>query len=291
MKATTAVMLLILSSASLGSQSVSFAEQLRPFRINRLIVTDLQSVQDPRVEIAGLTVDGREIQLFSTATEALPGRLECFLYFDDSVQTVLIEISFSIREPVLFEYPTELNPYQVTVFADSQLLLPPLRGYRFTSSIQLLGPGDILVLDDAQRLEVREEEIQEFLDRGIHLITAKPLPEADSLSLDQHRWRGNLILLDSLERSDLNETLETRREAFATFKKRFYDLTAGSGFYGISPRSGETLSFAGIRAEDIAAAVEQRYLPPGSPDLTSCCCLDSLWPPSFWLFSSRERPR
>lgn len=140
MKATTVVVLLILASASLLSQSVSFAEQLRPFRINTLIVTDLRSVQDPRVEIAGLTVDGREIQLFSTATEALPERLECFLYFDDSVQTVRIEISFSFREPVLFEYPTELNPYQVTVFASSQPPLPPLRGYRLTSSMQLLGP-------------------------------------------------------------------------------------------------------------------------------------------------------
>ena len=259
MKATTVVVLLILASASLGSQSVSFNGQLRPFHINRLIVTDLQSGQDPRVEIAGLTVDGRQVQLFSTATEALPGRLECFIYFDDSVQTVRIQISFSIRETVLFEYPTELNPYQVTVFASPQ---PPLRGYRFTSSIQLLGPGDILVLDDAQRLEVREEEIQEFLDRGIHVITVKPLPRADTPPAGQHSWRGILILLDSLDKFVLAETLATRRESFATFKKRFYDLTAGSGFFGISPRNVETLIFAGVRLEDIAAAVEQRYPPP-----------------------------
>lgn len=262
MKATTVVVLLILASASLSSQSVSFARQLRPFRINKLIVTDLQSGQDPRVEITGLTVDGRQIQLFSTATDALPGRLECFLYFDDSVQTVRIQISFSIREPVLFEYPTELNPFQVTVFASSQPPLPPLRGYRFTSSIQLLDPGDVLVLDDAQRLEVRKEEIQEFLDRGIHVITVKPLPQADTPAPGHHSWRGILILLDSLDRLVLTETLATRREAFATFKKRFYDLTAGSGFFGISPRSVETLIFAGIRLEDIAAAVEQRYPPP-----------------------------
>ena len=262
MKTASVLVLLIFASASLGSQSVSFAQQLRPFRINRLIVTDLQSGRDPRVEIAGLTVDGREMQLFSTATEALPGRLQCFIYFDDSIQTVRIEVSHSIKEPLLFEYPTDLNPYQVTVFASPQPLIPPLRGYRFTSNIDLLAPGDILLLADAQTPEVREEQIAEFLDRGIHVITAKPLPEADTPAVDPHLWRGTLILLDSADSSALNETLATRREAFAAFKKRFYDLTAGSGFYGISPRSGENLSFAGTRIEDIAAAVEQRYHPP-----------------------------
>ena len=139
MKARAAVLLLILCTASLDSQSVILTEQLRPFRINRVMVTDLQDFQNPRVEITGRTVYDREIPLFCTSDSGLPEQLEWFLYFDDSVQEVRIQISFSAREPVAFAYSTELNPYELTVFCQPRQLPPPLPGYRFTSSIRQLG--------------------------------------------------------------------------------------------------------------------------------------------------------
>ncbi len=261
MKTKTAALLLLVCSASLGSQSVSLVEQLRPFRINQLVVTDLQGLQEPRVEITGRTLHDQEIPLFLAAEQSFPAQLECFLYLDDSIQNVQIRISSSELKPVSFEYSTRLNPYQVTVFSEPRRMLPQLSGYRFTSEKQQLGPGDILILEDPPGPEPPDEGIRDLLDRGIHVITTEQLPEADRPSVERSGWQGELLLLDSLEPAVLTEMLESRREGFAAFKKRFYDLTAGAGFYGLPASQEDALVFEDTRVEDIAAALERQYLP------------------------------
>ncbi len=261
MKATIAGLLLLICSTSLGSQSVRLAGQLRPFRINRLVVTNLPDFQDTRIEITGWTVHDRQIPLFSAAGADLPEQLECFLYIDDSVRSVRVQISSPMDNPEVFEYPTRLNPHTVTVYSGPGRVFPQLSGYRFTSSAQGLDAGDILVLEDARSPETKQANIREFSARGVHVITTQVSPETNRLSLEEETWRGNLLLLESLDTAVLTEVLQSRRGRYAAFKKRFYDRIAGAGFYGIPPPGSANLKFVNSRVEDIAAALEHHHLP------------------------------
>ena len=114
------VVVFLLCSAVLCSQSVSFEQPIRPFRINRALVADLEGSRDLRIDIAGRTLEGREVTLFSAVESSANRELPCYFYLDDSIQAVRLEVSSSTSEPAVFEVPIRLNPYRVTVFAEPQ---------------------------------------------------------------------------------------------------------------------------------------------------------------------------
>jgi hypothetical protein len=262
MKAVLAVLLLLVGSTAVESQSVFLNSELQPFRINKMMVTDLPEFGNTRVTITGRTLYGEEVPLFSAEDINLPHVLDCFLYFDDSIQNVQVEVASAATDPVLFDYATNFNPYRVTVFPGVGRILPPLPGYRTTTTAEHLRAGDILVLQAAPDFVIHGRDVGELLERGIHVITARASLGVDQLPAPEKPdpLRASLLLLDSLDPASLVETLQRQRESFASFKKRYYDLIAGSDFYGIPAARNQTLRFEDARIEDIAASLERRYI-------------------------------
>ena len=262
MKVVTVFLFFLISCITLESQSVTFTGELRPFRINRVVVTDLLKLKDFRVVITGRTVYGEEVPLFISKQVNSPEELECFFYFDDSIQNLTIEVSSSSTTPELFEYSTQTNPYRLTVFASSELTLSQLPGYTIASTSKQLRPGDVFVLGESGRAEIQGSDIEGFLKRGIHVIGTGSLKKEDKAPhiREQSPWTGRLLILDSLDSTALTQLLDSRRREFSEFKRCYYDLIAKANFYGISTAQKRTLIFINTRVEDIAVSLEQRYL-------------------------------
>ncbi|MBN2552795.1 MAG: hypothetical protein JXB06_08485 [Spirochaetales bacterium] len=263
MKRTGAALLLFAAAVALDCQSVLIGEELRPFRINEAVVTDLQGMREARVRISGRSLYGEEIELFESGRFDDSGPLRCYFYLDDSIRGVSITVSSPDLEPVSFEYDVSFNPYSVALWSAPGLELPPLPGYRPVSAPGQLGPGDILVLDQSSSLQAAGRRASEILDRGIHIVADASLLESSPLSPEQQLdpWRGLLLSLDPLDTAGLRELLETQRRMFAGTKKRYHDLIASADFYGIPVRRSASLVFENARARDIAASLERDYLP------------------------------
>jgi len=261
-KVLTAVLFVLISCITLESQSVAFAGELGAFRINRVVVTDLPKLKDLQIDITGRSVYGEEVPLFISKQANSPEELECFFYFDDSIQNLTIEVSSSSTAPVSFEYSTQANPYRVTVFTNLEPALSQLPGYTIASTGKQLHPGDVFVLGESGRAEIQGSDIEGFLKRGIHIIGTESLKRVAKTPhiREQSPWTGRLLILDSLDPTALTQLLDSRRREFYEFKKRYYDLIAKANFYGIPTAQKRTLTFVGTRVEDIAVSLEQRYL-------------------------------
>jgi hypothetical protein len=261
MKTTATAVLLVFLSIAVGSQSAIPATDLQPYRINKIIVAGLGNLQNPRISITGKTAYQGEATLFVAEDIGFAEQMECLLYIDDTIQSIRVEIASSSSNPQTFEYSTVLNPYRIKVLADFGWNQPLPAGYRNTTTIEQLRPGDILVLSASPILRISGSDVRRMLDRGIHIITTDSGLARIPLTQDQSPWYGTVMLIDSLDSTALTLLLEKRRQMFFATKKRYHDLISNLDFYGIPGGQRGALNFEKTRIQDITATLEQQFFP------------------------------
>ena len=245
---------------TLNAQPVILVENLRPFHINQLIVKDLPGFAATAVRIEGRTADGQQIPLFDHSEEAPVKRLSCFLYLDESVSSVVVEVK---SEDIILErtnFPVRHNPYRITVLGSRYPPLLANTGYTPASSLQELQPGDIYIVQESEAPETFLPVVTRLLAKGVHVVAPQTLVSAVEMPVvpEGELWIGRLLAADTSDPVAIQELLEKRKEQFRTLKARYYGLIAGANFYGIRIPEVRSLTFTDMNLEDIAFTVEQQ---------------------------------
>ncbi len=253
-------MVLMLSLFPLAAQSVILPEGLKPFKINRVLVENPSARGYRKIRISGRSFKNESIPLFETREEQYQKTVTCYVYLDDNIGSIEVELYSVKNSPRTFKLPVERNPYGIGVFQGGSRVWRERSTYYPVSSTEELGPGDIYVLEGTADFR----KMEKLRDRGVHLLVPKDAVQGNAAKLltagQGDKWRGRLLTLDPLDSQGLAGLLEEKKRELLAFKDRYRSLVTEADFHGIMLDKGESYTFTNARPADMAYTLEKESL-------------------------------
>ncbi len=232
------------------SQPRFLHESLYPYRLNRITYCNPDNMPFNRIRIFGRNYKNDKILLFETDLKENQDTVDCYVYIDDDIYTLKAELSSNGRSPFLAELAVELNPYRIAVYTPFKNIELNTNIYHIVGSLKDLGIGDVYVLESELDAQPGEQEIEQMLAGGIHLIASESA--VPPLLHREHEWTGSVIILKSLSSSYLETVLKEKEKEFISFKEQYAHLVSKAEFHVLDLKQD-----AGARLQDIARTLEE----------------------------------
>lgn len=251
--------ILLLNGPGLSGQPRLLQQGLHPFTINKLSIENPDQIELERVIILGRNYKDEQILLFESAAVQNQRTINCYLYLDDEIQALQLELFPLDRPALIFEILIEINPYLPAVFCPRYNLLLNSDSYHRVFSREDLGVGDIYVFTQSpDGSPLSFAEMVQLLDRGIHLIFPEEMrPVQEPL---ENSRRGRLITFDPQSPGGIENILRRHRDEFLAYREQYQSLISRAEFHGIiqaAPGSDPVFPRREVRLQDIAQSLEQ----------------------------------
>jgi hypothetical protein len=240
-----AVLWLTYAASALGSQALWFPDGLSPYRINRVAV---QGAKRTNLQLFGVRVDGRRVNLFSGNGVPWGDYLLVYCYLEDDVLTVEAELTASSGRRVHLSEPVRWPRFRIGIYGFPGPL--DIGGpWHEVRSREELRPGDVYVLQPG-------EDAEALLAAGIHVLSA----EAPPLQETPSPWRGHFLRAAVADSPGLAEALKRYQDLLVELKQRYRTLVTASTFLGSRIAHSQPLSFPPATPAGIARTLQSELL-------------------------------
>ena len=109
------ILIIFFNLLPLFSQPRFLYEGLYPYRLKRISCHNLDNTGFNRIKIYGQNYKNEDILLFETCLKENQDTVDCYVYIDDEIHTLMAEISDDESSLFHTELKMELNPFRIAV--------------------------------------------------------------------------------------------------------------------------------------------------------------------------------